>query len=120
MKRIGWLVLIGGGLLIVLLLASSLLSPFVSSRGLGGYRYGWGMMGGFGLPMMGMMGLGMILFWVFILGGVVWLVQTLARGTGNRSISPQGESAFDILRRRYSRGEITKEQFDGMKRDLGI
>jgi putative membrane protein len=29
-----------------------------------------------------------------------------------------GESALDILKRRYARGEITREQFDQMRRDV--
>lgn len=75
--------------------------------------------GGFGFPFMGM-GLGMLVFWVLIIGGVVWLVQSLARGTGSSPILPQGESPLDILKKRYARGEITKEQFEGMKRDLNL
>ncbi len=70
--------------------------------------------------MMWMMGLGMLVFWVLILGGGVWLVQALAHGSGASSIPAQGESPLDILKKRYSRGEITKEQFQDMKRDLGL
>ena len=70
--------------------------------------------------MMWMMGLGMLLFWVFILGGGVWLAQTLAHSSGSGSIPAQGESPLDILEKRYSRGEITKEQFQEIKRDLGL
>jgi putative membrane protein len=116
MSRIAWVVVIGIALLVLLTLGAGLIAPLLYGRG---YGYGWGMMGGFGFPFMGM-GLGMILFWVLIIGGIVWLVQSLARGTGTRSIPPPGESPFDILRSRYARGEITKEQFEGMKRDLGI
>jgi putative membrane protein len=29
-------------------------------------------------------------------------------------------NAFDILQERYAKGEITKEQYDNMKKDLGI
>ncbi len=122
MSRSSWLMAIGGGLLLVLLLAASFISPFVWGRGLTGYgwRSGYGMMGGFGFPIMGMMGLGMLVFWMLIIGGVIWLVQPLARRTGGPSIPLPSESALDILQRRYSSGEITKEQFEEMKRDLGF
>ena len=62
----------------------------------------------------------MILFWGLIIAGVVWLVQSLARGTGSSSGAPPGESPLEILKRRYAKGEITKEQFEEMKRDLGV
>ena len=39
------------------------------------------MMGGAGLGMLGIGVLIMIAFWVLIIGGVVWLVVTLARGS---------------------------------------
>jgi putative membrane protein len=70
--------------------------------------------------MMWMIGLGMLLFWVLILGGGVWLVQTLAHSSGSGSILSQDELPLDILKKRYSRGEITKEEFQEMKRDLGL
>ncbi|MBI5956168.1 MAG: SHOCT domain-containing protein [Chloroflexi bacterium] len=77
------------------------------------------MMGGFGFPFMG--GIVMLLFWLLIIGGVVWLVQSLARGRGSSETSaPASESPLDILNRRYAKGEITKEQFEQMKRDLGL
>ncbi len=31
---------------------------------------------------------------------------------------PAGESALDILKRRYASGEITREQFQQMRRDI--
>jgi uncharacterized membrane protein len=34
--------------------------------------------------------------------------------------APQGESLLDILKRRYALGEITREQFEEMRRVLGV
>ncbi len=70
--------------------------------------------------MMWIMGLGMILFWVLVIGGVILVVRSFAHGVGSSSIPPQGESPFQILRKWYSRGEITKEEYEGIKRDLGL
>jgi len=51
-----------------------------------------------------------ILFLV-LLGVVIYFIW---KSTG-KTID---ESPLDILKRRYAKGEITKEEFDGMKRDL--
>jgi putative membrane protein len=119
MSKAAWTT-IGAGvaLLVILIIASSLPMPFG-----GGPGYGWGMMGPwmmgwFGFPFIG--GIVMLLSLVLIIGGVVWLVQSLARGSGQPWIgTPAGESPLDILRRRYAKGEITGEQFEQMRRDLG-
>lgn len=83
--------------------------------------YGWpGMMGGFGLGF-GIWGMLMLLFWVLVIGGVVTVVFRLAERPAAPSVAGRegrGDSALDILRERYARGEITKEQFDQMRRDL--
>jgi putative membrane protein len=42
--------------------------------------------------------------------GIRWLVT---QGRESRS-----DSALDILRQRYARGEIDKDQFEALKRDL--
>ena len=85
------------------------------------------MMGGAGLGMLGIGVLIMIAFWVLIIGGVVWLVVTLAGGSrGQATSQPQmyppasGQTPFDILKARYAKGEISKEQFEEMKRNLGL
>ncbi|TAK32663.1 MAG: SHOCT domain-containing protein [Chloroflexota bacterium] len=62
----------------------------------------------------------MLLFWVLIIGGIVWLVVWLIQQVRPAAAGPgaSGTSALDILRERYARGEITREQYDQMRRDL--
>jgi len=77
------------------------------------------MMGSFGLSGMWLGGLLMLVFWLFVLGGIVWLVLTLAKSQSASNTSAAGQTPLELLRVRYARGEITKEQFDQMRRDLG-
>jgi putative membrane protein len=59
----------------------------------------------------------MLLFLGLLIVGIVVLVRAL---TG-RSVfgQPSNDSALEVLRRRYAAGEITKDQFEDMKRTLG-
>lgn len=59
----------------------------------------------------------MLVFWGLVIAGIVVLVRVLT----NRNVfgQPSQDSALEILRRRYAVGEITKEQFEEMKRTLG-
>ena len=76
----------------------------------------WGMhpmswMGGaWGLGMMLMM----LVFWGLVIAGIVLAIRWLA-GQGERSRS---DRALDILRERYARGEIDKDEFEAKQRDL--
>lgn len=55
----------------------------------------------------------MVIFWVFIL----WVGVTIFR---NLSHLPRHDHdrALEILKERYVKGEITKEQFETMKKDI--
>ncbi len=66
------------------------------------------------MPMMGIGVLFMVLFWVFVIAGVVYLIRWLM----SQGLTSRPESSLDILKKRYARGEISKEQFDEMKQDL--
>ena len=63
---------------------------------------------GFGiLPMFFVM-----FFWIVIAGLVVFLIVKLAGGTSGHKV-PKSD-AEEILKQRYARGELTKEQYDEM------
>ncbi|MBU4261937.1 MAG: SHOCT domain-containing protein [Proteobacteria bacterium] len=47
---------------------------------------------------------------------LILLLVSLLRSSGSKSA--RQENALDILKRRYAAGEINKEQFQTMKRDL--
>ncbi len=74
-----------------------------------GYGHGWGM------PFFGV---GPFLSLV-IIAGVIYFFFRQDGPLRGRSPGEQGDSARDILDRRYARGELTKEQYEQMKRDLG-
>ncbi|MBZ0160938.1 MAG: SHOCT domain-containing protein [bacterium] len=58
-------------------------------------------------------------FWFLILLVLALTVRWLWRaGSGIRSVQRSEESAIEILKKRYARGEIEKEEFEAKKRDL--
>ena len=64
------------------------------------------------------MGLGflwMILFWGAIIALIVWAIR---RTTGHHINRMDTRSPLDIAKERYAKGEITKEQFEQLKKDL--
>ena len=70
----------------------------------------WGMWGLWGIGMM----LFMLVFWGLVFVAIVVAIRWLAQqGKGSRS-----DSALEILRERYARGEIDREEFLARKRDL--
>lgn len=76
--------------------------------------WGWGY-GGYGAPWGWLGSFMMILFWAAVAVGVVFLVRYLVR----LGRPPQQEdSALEILRRRFAKGEISKEEFEEKRKDL--
>lgn len=74
----------------------------------GDYGWGWGM--GFGM-------ISVVLFWVLVILGIVILVKWIA-GSSSGPGQPPAKTALDILKERYARGEIDKQEFEEKKRDL--
>lgn len=58
----------------------------------------------------------MLVFW----GGLIWLVVWLVRQSsgGASQASSRETDAVELARRRYARGEISREEFDQIRRDL--
>ena len=70
----------------------------------------WGM--GFG-------GLWMLLLLIGLIILTVWIVrQMFPQENQSSAKSVERESAIEVAERRYARGEIDKEQFESLKRDL--
>lgn len=107
--------------LLTAVFAVTFLYPMHMALAQGGRYEDWhmgpGMMGYWGMGWFG--GIFMIVFWILILVGLVfvirWLVQATAKG-GQSDWS--GSRAMDILKERYARGEIDKARFEDMKKDL--
>ena len=80
-------------------------------------RWGDGMMGPGYHSFWGMGWLG-LLFWGLVLVAVVLAVRWLWQAGGRKDTAGRPNRAMDILKERYARGEIDKEEFEAMKRDI--
>ncbi len=65
---------------------------------------------------------GLILYGILRLGiviGIVLLLVWVIRYATQRPVTPNGQQApVEILRSRYAHGEISREQYEYMKRDI--
>jgi len=109
--------LIIGGVALALLVGVPLLWGGTSGWQGGGWGMGPGMMGGFG-TMGGLMIIPMVLFWGLVIWGIIALTRGAWYGNGAHSRSEHMDSALDVLKRRYARGEVSKEEYEEKKRDL--
>jgi putative membrane protein len=67
-----------------------------------------------------MMPWGGLLFWIVIILAVIFLIFLFSKSrlSGRRENAPSRETPLDILKKRYARGELTKEEFEERKQDL--
>ena len=108
--------IIGVVVVAVLVLVPVLLMPMMGGMmGLG--MMGPGMMGGWGGSVSPWWSVLSLVFGVLVIAGVgllvVWGVRQLGSEAGNRE-----PSALEILKERYARGELNRDQYEQMRRDL--
>ena len=56
----------------------------------------------------------MILFWIGLIILIAWVVMKIVKGNSTETKNV----ALDIARERYAKGEIAKEEFEQIKKDL--
>jgi putative membrane protein len=97
-----------------LVLMTCLLTSCAGEGYYGGQGPGsWGPMMHYGFGYGGMF---MWIIFLIVIGLLVYFFIQTQKTKGQTTI--QGESYLDILKKRYAKGEINKEDFDRMKRDL--
>ena len=84
-------------------------------------QYGHGPGGWGGWHMVPFGGWGMFVLLIVILVVVVGLVRASGRpraGTSGHADTGQQETPLEILKKRYARGEIDKQEFERIKQDI--
>ena len=59
------------------------------------------------------------IMWILIISLIFVLIWSNTRERDKYLPFDKNESPIDILKKRYAKGEITKDQFEQMKKDLG-
>ena len=87
-----------------------------------GPGYGWGMHHGpmdWGYGMSWFGNIVSLLFWIGLIVAIFFLIRWLFVSTRSKSTeTTSDDSALEILKTRYAKGEINKEEFEEKKRDL--
>jgi putative membrane protein len=63
-------------------------------------------------------GIWMLLFWIAIIWLVVWGIRSLVRHREPGEGTPEKRDPLDIAKERYAKGQISKEEFEQIKKDL--
>lgn len=111
-KSLKTALIIGGIVIGVIVILSVVPGLIWGWQGYGGMM-GLGMMGGYGTMFL------MPILWIVVVGLIVWAVTAAVRRPGDSdTVSRTVESPLEILKKRYARGEINKQEYEGRKKDL--
>jgi len=88
------------------MMGSGMMAPGMGPGGGGRWEGGWGM------PFFGG------ILWLLIIVGIVLVVSSYARRNGASATAGVGEPPLDILKRRLAKGEIAREEYDALKKEL--
>jgi putative membrane protein len=115
-KNMKTVLVIGGIVVAILIVLPLVFGPTWGWRD-GGWRtvcpFIWGGFGwGWFMPIF------MILFGVLVIWGVVALVRGTSHPSDPASGSKQPDSALEVLKKRYARGEISKAEYEEKRNDI--
>lgn len=97
---------------------TAILSGSAASAHGPGEGYGPGMMMGWGYGMGWFWPILMIAVSASVIVGIILFIRWVLMSTDKGRASRMDESALDILKKRYARGEIGKEEFESVKKDI--
>jgi len=106
-------------MMFILLLSSADRAMAQPGPGYDRWYMGPGIMGHWGMGWIG--GIFMIVFWIVVIIGLVFLIRWLihtTRGASGPTHPGHSSRALEILGERYAKGEIDKEEFEQKKKDL--
>lgn len=103
---------------VLALIGMYLSPPFAQSSSHGDWHMGRWMMDDWGMSWFGM--ILMLIFWLLVIAGIVFLIRWLVQNMGGKTHSAvgTGSHAMDILKERYAKGEITLDEFESMKKEI--
>lgn len=105
-----------------LFIASKMIVPFVSSTGSAmawerSFHWSWEPWG-FGAGTFFLIPIFLLMvFWIAVIIGIIFFVKWII-AMGKRHGRESEETALEILKKRYAKGEISREEFERIKQDI--